>query len=120
LENDGNRLCLVPCMDRYSVYSTYTRSLLAYVWMLIKSPNEEVADPNLALEVMAELSDKNYSDDITRFEIKAAAYAALGNFKKAISYQEDAIDEAEDLSADTTELKVNMALYKKKKLWFKS
>lgn len=94
------------------------RSLLAYLWMLVKSPHAEIADPELAIELLDDLSSKNYRDDITPDEIKAAAYAAMDDWRRAVIYQKDAIEEAEDISADTTKLLSNLELYKQQKRWF--
>ncbi len=95
-----------------------SRKLLAYIWMLVKSPHEEVSDPELALELLPKLTNsRQYTDAITPDEVRAAAYARMGKFKKAVSYQEDALEEAEDLEADTSTLTANLQRYKNKQLW---
>lgn len=93
-------------------------ALVDFLWMLIKSPYKEINDPMQALELSEQLNTKDFRDEITEYEIKAAAYAKLGNFKKAIRYQEDAIDEAEDLNADLSDLQNHLTAYKNKQLWF--
>ena len=94
------------------------RGLLAYLWMLVKSPHDEVSDPELAIELLDDLSNRSYRDDITPEEIKAAAYAAMDDWRRALIYQRYAIREAEEMSADTTALVKNLELYKQQKRWF--
>ncbi|MCP4273007.1 MAG: hypothetical protein GY781_13780 [Gammaproteobacteria bacterium] len=47
-------------------------------------------------------------DDTKLYEIKAAAFAAMGNFKKAIALKEDALEK----------IKQHLAAYQKKERWF--
>ncbi len=91
---------------------------LAYSWMLITSPYPEIANPKKGLSISSNFSKKEFNDDITIYELKAAAYAALGNFKKAVSYQEDALDEAEDMNADLDIIKTRLINYQDKQTWF--
>jgi len=91
---------------------------LSYAWMLATSPFIEIANPKKALSMINDFSYKTFSDDITLYEIQAAAYAAMGKFKKATSYQEDALDEAEDRKADVSEITERLAMYKNKQKWF--
>jgi len=91
---------------------------LNYAWLLATSPYEEVADPKKSLVIVDSMSRNAFNDDITLYEIKAAAYAAMGKFKKALSYQEDALEEAEDREADLTDIKNHLASYQKNEKWF--
>jgi len=91
---------------------------LSLAWMLAISPFEKISDPSKSLDIVDKMSSKIFTDDITLYEIKAAAYAALGNFKKAVNLQEDALEEAEDREADTESIKAHLASYQKKQKWF--
>ena len=91
---------------------------LNYAWLLATSPFEEVADPEKSLDIVDSMSWSTFNDDITLYEIRAAAYAAMGKFKKARSYQEDALEEAEDREADLTDIKNHLASYQKDETWF--
>ena len=51
---------------------------LAYAWMLITSPYPEIANPKKGLSISSSFSKKEFNDHITIYELKAAAYAALG------------------------------------------
>ena len=95
-----------------------TSSVLEYAWLLIKSPYSEVADADEALKLIKKLDSSNFRDEATLYEIRAAAYAAKGNFEKAVDLQKEAIDEAEDLRADTELLEANLRQYQSKKVWF--
>jgi TonB family protein len=87
-------------------------------WLLSTSSFEEVSNPEKALSLLEKIEWKEFKDNVTKQEIQAAAYAALGKFSEAIEYQEDALDDAEDLDFDVTELKAHLALYKQNKKWF--
>ncbi len=89
-----------------------------YAWMLAISPYKEIANPEKAIELSDSFSDKYFRDDATILEIKAAAQAAMGNFKKAIALQKDALDEAEDMNADLSEIKNRLVSYKNQEKWF--
>ena len=89
-----------------------------FAWMLITSPYEEVSDPKRAIKLINDLPRKSFSDDVTKYEMKAAAYAAIGDFDKAVDIQEDALDEAEDLKVDLAQVKSRLAAYRQNKKWF--
>ena len=94
------------------------RDLLAYTWMLIKSPNPKISDPKEALDLIDDFDRKKFKDDITKLELEAAAHARLGNYRKAKRYQRQALNLAEEMSADTATIVKNLAYYKVEKLWF--
>jgi tetratricopeptide (TPR) repeat protein len=87
-------------------------SQLNYAWLLATSPFPEITNPQKAIKLVNNFSSKEFEDDITVYEIKAAAYATMGKFKKAVSYQEDALEEAEDRGANLDDLKTHLASYK--------
>jgi len=91
---------------------------LDYAWMLASSPYREVSNPTKALEISNDFSKKNFKDDVTIYEIKAASYAALNKFSKAVKLQEEALDEAEDIHADLTDIENHLNRYKQKQTWF--
>jgi hypothetical protein len=64
------------------------------------------------------MSNQTFNDDITEYEIKAAAYAAMGKFKKAVDLQEEALEEAQDREADQTTILAHLSDYKANKTWF--
>jgi uncharacterized protein len=87
-------------------------------WLLATSPYVEIANPKKAIALVNNIDTEELKGDVTKREILAAAYAALGNFDKAIDYQEKALDKAEYLDFDTTELKQHLSLFKQNKKWF--
>jgi uncharacterized protein len=93
-------------------------AILRLSWLLATSPYDQVADPTKALSLLSNIEWLEIEDDVTKREIQAAAYAALGDFRKAVDYQERALDEAKDLGFDVTELKTHLDQYKQNKKWF--
>ncbi|PHS20584.1 MAG: hypothetical protein COA86_01155 [Kangiella sp.] len=79
--------------------------------LLTESIHQEILDPEQAIDIIDDIPSRKFSDDITIEEIKAAAYFKMGKIKKAISYQEDALEEAEDVGADTTKTKQTLQKY---------
>lgn len=94
------------------------RTIIDLAWMFATSPFKQIRNPDKAFELLDKLPRNSFKDDITIYEIEAAAYAAKATYKKAISLQEDALDKAEDLSADSTIIKTRLASYKKQTTWF--
>lgn len=103
-----------------SIENLSSSAKLSYAWMLVQSAYSEILDPEKAIDLVESLSSKKYYDDITIDELKAAAYASMGKYRKAVSYQEDALDEAEDRGADTTLILKNLSQYKAEKKSIKS
>ncbi|MDQ7048486.1 MAG: hypothetical protein Q9M92_02675 [Enterobacterales bacterium] len=91
---------------------------IQFAWLFATSPYSELRDPDRAIKLVKALGWKKYNDGITINEILAAAYAAKGKFKKAISYQEDALDEAEDDGYYSQDIEGHLANYKQGKTWF--
>ena len=115
--NDGNLHAIAK--DYFAdLEDLAPRDFLAYTWMLIKSPNPDISDPKKALDLIDEFDRKRFKDDITKLELEAAAYARLGNYKKAKRYQKQALKLADDISADTATIVKNLEYYKVERLWF--
>lgn len=89
-----------------------------YAWMLAISPFKEISNPKKSLEIIDDIPRKAFKDDITRYEIKAAAYAAMGDFEEAIELQEEALKEAEDRGADIEKILAHLSSYKNNQRWF--
>ncbi len=113
LESQKEAIAYLDGLEKLSA-----KTQLNLAWMLATSPFAKIADPKKSLEIVDNMSWKNFSDDITLYEIRAAANAALGRFDKAVDLQEDALDEAEDLDADLTLIKEHLARYQKREKWF--
>jgi len=110
LESQSKALAYLSDIEDLSPITSINLSKL-----LSTSQHSEIADPKKALSILDDLPFKQFPDEITRFEIKAAAYAKLGKFKKAIKYQEEALEEAEDLNAFLPEIQNRLARYKENK-----
>ncbi len=91
---------------------------IQFAWIFATSSYTELRDPDRAIRLVKSLGWEKYNDGITKQEILAAAYAAKGNFKKAISYQEDALEEAMDDGYYTKDIEKHLTDYKQNKTWF--
>jgi len=91
---------------------------IQFAWLFATSPYKELRDPDRAIKLVKALGWKKYNDGITKQEIIAAAYAAKRNFKKAISVQQDALDEAQGDGYYTKDIEKHLSDYKQNKTWF--
>ncbi|NVK89571.1 MAG: hypothetical protein HWE13_15645 [Gammaproteobacteria bacterium] len=91
---------------------------IRFSWLLATSAYQDIADPKRAIKILDHIKWNNYRDSVTKNEILAAAYAAMGNFEEAVDYQDDALDDAEDLNYDTSEIEARLNSYRQKKTWF--
>ncbi len=91
---------------------------LDYAWMLATSRFPEIADPERAIDIVDSFSSSRFWDNATKYEIKAAAYAALGNFNKAVKLQQQALSQATSIKADVETIATHLDAYKASKKWF--
>lgn len=106
----------ISFLDGVEDMSATTR--INYAWMLATSPFEEIANPEKSLEIIDDIPRKSFKDNITLYEIRAAAYAAIGDFEEAVDLQEEALEEAEDRDADIELILAHLASYKNNQKWF--
>jgi TonB family protein len=85
LKQDSSMIWLQNAAD-----SKHYPSMLQLAWIYATSSDVGIRNPALALELAAEV-ESEYSDKITGWDTLAAAYAANGNFKKAIRFQKKAL-----------------------------
>ena len=95
------------------LYSEYM-----YAWMLVTSPYEEISNPQKAIDIINTAENILYVDQVTIREIKAAAYAALGNFEDAINYQTEALELAEENGFSLETIKEHLEAYQNNSKWF--
>ena len=74
------------------------------------------AELNYAIELAEEVADAN--DHPMAYAYLAAAHAKLGNFEEAISYQQQAVEEADDQAFDLQPLEQTLAAYRNGRLVF--
>lgn len=84
---------------------------LKLAWLLIESPYDEVRDTKKGLALAQEINWNDIGDSITKYELQAAAIAATGNYKKALEFQEEALEQAEDGGFDTSVILERLATY---------
>jgi len=85
LKQDSSMIWLQNAAD-----SKHYPSMLKLAWIYATSRDASIRNPELALELAAEVEGE-YSDKITGWDTLAAAYSANGNFKKAIRFQKKAV-----------------------------
>ncbi len=85
-------------------------------WELATSAEEGYRNGDEALTLIKEKND-NYFDDLRILETKAAAYAELGKFKKAVKFQKKAIKMAKKLSWTISLIHDRLALYEQGKAY---
>ena len=113
LESQKQALALLSQSDKLSPAAT-----IQFAWILSTSPFIEIRDPEKSIDMVEDLNYKKYKDEITKMEIIAASYAALGKFEKAVSIQENALEDAKDDELDLVDIKSHLELYKQNKTWF--
>ncbi|MFY8273843.1 hypothetical protein AAEU32_06930 [Pseudoalteromonas sp. SSDWG2] len=83
-------------------------------WYVLYSDKPEELE--LAIKFAEQVADSN--DHPMAYAYLAAAHAKLGNFEQAISFQQQAVDEADDQAFDTSEFQQALAAYEQNKLIF--
>lgn len=85
--------------------------------LLAAAPSARARDPQRSLELTKSIL-RDYDDDPTIFEIRAAAWAAMGQFDEAIEQQSTALKMARRLSWDAAPQAARLARYKAGQPWF--
>ena len=83
-------------------------------WILATTKNKKYLDPNLAIKISKALCKKTNWKDPYVIDTLAAAFAASGDFKKAVKYSNQAIKITSDKSL-SKELKNHLMLFKNQK-----
>jgi hypothetical protein len=83
--------------------------------LLATSPNEALRDSELALSAAHKLRRRNSNLDPHVDEAIAAAYGANGLYREAKRFQESAIEKAETLFWNTSEMEQRLASYRARK-----
>lgn len=101
---------------RNAATANHYKAKLLLAWELSTSSIGELRDAKEALTLLEEKSD-TYFDDVRVYETLAAAYAELGNFKKAVKYQKKAVKEAKRLDWELPVIDRRLATYQSKRPW---
>lgn len=101
---------------RKAANSTSYSPKLFLAWELVANPSMQLRDANEALELLA-VKPKYYFDDVRIFETKAAAYAQLSDFKKAIKWQAKANKKAGKLGWSIAVMQHRLSAYEKGRHW---
>lgn len=84
--------------------------------ILATSPEPSVRDPQSAQKLISEVF-KDFDDDPTTWEVRAAAHAAAGNYADAVKVQQSAIDRATKLGWDLKPMQERLAAYQSQHAW---
>jgi TPR repeat protein len=88
------------------------------VALLAASPLDTLRDPATALSVARKLRAGEIQSDPQMFEAVAAAYAASGDFRNAVTQQQAAIRKAQDLGWNTRTMNDRLTAYRGGKAWY--
>ena len=86
--------------------------------LLAAAPQEGLRDPATAITVARRLAGGEIQSDPQMFETIAAAYAAVGEFNRAVREQHTAIRKAQSLGWDTRAMGQRLAAYKSGQSWY--
>lgn len=85
--------------------------------LLAATPFAELRDPGRALGLVEQVKSE-FSDNPSLYEIRAAAQAAMGDFKGAVSSEQRAISSARAVSWDVAPLQERLARYQASQAWY--
>lgn len=85
--------------------------------IMAASPNENIRAPQLALEALDKI-ERGDKGEPTTLEIRAAALAASGDFKHAVTTQKSAVQKAQRLGWDIGPMEQRLAQYQANQPWF--
>lgn len=108
-------LAAISWLRNASIANNYPAKVLL-AWELSTSAHEQYRNGKEALTLLAGDTD-NYYDNLRINETKAAAYAELGNFKKAVKFQKKAKKVAKKLKWTIPLIDERLALYENKKTY---
>lgn len=94
---------------------SYTRAYNNLAWLLATAEEPSIRDGRRAVELAIKACALSRCQDAYLFDTMAAAYARIGDFAKAIEWQEKAIAKAEQARDSAT--KERMQRYREGKAW---
>ena len=89
-------------------------SMIMLAWELVTQDNIKSGNGDRALKLMKSDSG-NYHDAIRIQETKAAAYAAIGNFSKAVTHQKKALRISKSRKWEIPKISERLSLYRNEK-----
>lgn len=107
----------VQLLDRAAAKSSRIGELYLSA-VLAASPQPSIRDPAYALKLEKKVFAGGSNIDPTALEIRAAAHAAEGDFKRAVINERNAIGRARNLGWNLSALKTRLKRYQSGKPWF--
>lgn len=96
--------------------ATKEAAQLRYSWIMATHPEQEKRNGTLAKTYFEKVTDE-FIDKQTYYQTAAAVAAENGNFKAAIKWQKEALEDAEEFELPMEEVNAQMAAYKNKQPW---
>ncbi len=113
---DAATIAKVQVLLEHAAAAGYRDGKFQLAALLAAGPDTAHLDPKRALDLINEAMDEGDSDP-TPYEIRAAAYAMLGEFEDARKSQNRALQKARKIGWDTGPQKARMAAYESNKSW---
>lgn len=114
-QSDQSTLAVMSWL-RGAALSGYSPAIVELAWELATTHIAELRDANESLSLL-EGDTSGYYDDVRVLEIKAAAHAMLGDYKKAMKLQKKAIGLADDLEWSIPIMHERLGLYEHEEPW---
>jgi hypothetical protein len=89
---------------------------IRYIWILTTHPDTKRRNGKLASEDLNGV-DKNYLDKQSFYQTQAAVAAENNDFKQAVKWQKEALEDAQDLKLPSQILEQQLASYTAQKAW---
>jgi len=89
---------------------------IRHAWILATHPDARFRDGTLAAEELKSVPD-NYTDKQSYYQTQAAVAAENNDFKQAVKWQKEALEDAQDLKLPLQVLEQQLANYSTQKPW---
>ena len=89
---------------------------IRHAWILATHPDARFRDGTLAAEELKSVPD-NYTDKQSYYQAQAAVAAENNDFKQAVKWQKEALEDAQDLKLPLQVLEQQLANYSAQKPW---
>jgi uncharacterized protein len=89
---------------------------LRFAWILATHPNETIRNLPVAKNYLAKVA-RTYHDKQSLYQVSAAVAAEQGDFKRAITWQRKALNDAQELELPLNQLNARLAAYNNKQPW---
>lgn len=89
---------------------------LRFAWILATHPDEVIRNPTTAKNYLTKIAE-TYHDKQSLYQVSAAVAAAQKDFKRAVTWQKKALNDAQKLDLPLNEINQRLAAYNNKQPW---